>query len=250
MPAFAQSVDEDPQNRAANDDDINGGSGTRTKYTYVDGDPINLGDVTGMEASNSGCVGGVYCTVPPVPDSPGVLANVNVTCDWYCRLLNSWYMYPGVGQIDFSSGGSQSSPRQNTSNNGGGGAPPQTNRFDLTPPGGCPKGTSPYAVSAGTGAPGVVNCLTPDERKAQTDGEIAAALSAIGGELGPAGSIFGRTRLGGSSLFGINSNALLRIGWGWSGTAADGVNVFRISGNWVKAIGVSSGHIDLFSYTP
>jgi RHS repeat-associated protein len=37
MPAFAQHLKEDLQNRAANDDDINGGSGTRTKYLYDGG---------------------------------------------------------------------------------------------------------------------------------------------------------------------------------------------------------------------
>lgn len=62
--------------------------------------------------------------------------------------------------------------------------------------------------------------------------------------------IFGRTRLGGSSLFGINSNSVLRIGWGWQGTSTEVVHVFRISGDFVKWLGVESGHIDLFTLTP
>ncbi|MFT3789476.1 MAG: RHS repeat-associated core domain-containing protein [Rudaea sp.] len=64
---------------------------------------------------------------------------------------------------------------------------------------------------------------------------------------GPTGWVFGRQALGGSSLFDINSNSVLRIGWGWSGSATNGVNVFRISGDWVRSIGITSGHIDLWS---
>lgn len=65
---------------------------------------------------------------------------------------------------------------------------------------------------------------------------------------GPSRSIFGRERLGGSSLFNINSNDVLRIGWGWRGSATTGTHVFRISGDWVRRIGVESGHIDLFTW--
>jgi hypothetical protein len=68
--------------------------------------------------------------------------------------------------------------------------------------------------------------------------------------LGPADSIFGRTKLGGSSVLNINANDALRIGWGWKGGAQTGTDVFRISGDWVRAIGVKSGHIDLFTLTP
>ena len=74
------------------------------------------------------------------------------------------------------------------------------------------------------------------------------AASAVGRALGPSGNIFGRARLGGSSVFGINSNSFLRIGWGWVGSATDGTNVFRISGSFIDWLGVESGHIDLFTW--
>ncbi len=77
---------------------------------------------------------------------------------------------------------------------------------------------------------------------------IDTAVPAMLDELGPGGSIFGRARQGGSSLFDINANDSLRIGWGWKGGQTTGTNVFRISGDWVKAIGVKSGHIDLFTW--
>jgi hypothetical protein len=77
-----------------------------------------------------------------------------------------------------------------------------------------------------------------------------AGLNATGELLGPSGSVFGRTRLGGSSIFNINSNDLLRIGWGWKGGAQTGTNVFRISGQWIEQLGVKSGHIDLWTMGP
>jgi RHS repeat-associated protein len=58
MPALAQSFDEDLQNRAANDDDINGGSGTRTKYAY---DPYgNRTTISGTVVSDIGYAGYFY----------------------------------------------------------------------------------------------------------------------------------------------------------------------------------------------
>ena len=77
---------------------------------------------------------------------------------------------------------------------------------------------------------------------------VEAALPSVLEELGPAGSVFGRTRLGGSSWVNINANDALRVGWGWIGDAKTGTNVFRISGDWVRQIGVKSGHIDLFTW--
>nr|WP_245559086.1 RHS repeat-associated core domain-containing protein [Arenimonas oryziterrae] len=62
---------------------------------------------------------------------------------------------------------------------------------------------------------------------------------------GPAGTVFGRSRLGGSSLFNINANNTLRIGWGWKGAAQTGTHVFRIAGKVVEKI-KQSGHIDLW----
>jgi RHS repeat-associated protein len=79
-------------------------------------------------------------------------------------------------------------------------------------------------------------------------GSALRGAAPLGRAFGPAGSIFGRSRAGGSSLFGINSKGVLRIGWGWKGTSTNGTNVFRISGTWVKKVGVESGHIDLFSW--
>lgn len=85
----------------------------------------------------------------------------------------------------------------------------------------------------------------------------AAAATIIGGTtlpvladaLGPAGSVFGRAKLGGSSIGDINANNSLRIGWGWSGTQAEGTNVFRLSGNWVDSLmGAKNSHIDLFTW--
>jgi hypothetical protein len=78
----------------------------------------------------------------------------------------------------------------------------------------------------------------------------AGVSGALADALGPSGDIFGRARLGGSSLFDINANSFLRIGWGWSGSASEGTNVFRISGSFIDWLGVESGHIDLFSITP
>src|SRR6185312_10397968 len=71
---------------------------------------------------------------------------------------------------------------------------------------------------------------------------IGADLRAFAGSLkdafSPSGFIFGRSRLGGSSLLNINANDLLRVGWGWRGSATAGENVFRISGDWVENMGV------------
>jgi hypothetical protein len=79
-------------------------------------------------------------------------------------------------------------------------------------------------------------------------GVARTAVAAVSDALGPSGSVFGRARLGGSSVFGINSNSFLRIGWGWVGSATDGTNVFRISGDFIDWLGVESGHIDLFTW--
>jgi RHS repeat-associated protein len=84
--------------------------------------------------------------------------------------------------------------------------------------------------------------------------ETAALLDfpAIGGmvadALGPSGYVFGRTSWGGTSIFGINSYSVLRIGWGWTGTATQGTSVFRLSGAFIDWLGVESGHIDLFTW--
>jgi RHS repeat-associated protein len=64
--------------------------------------------------------------------------------------------------------------------------------------------------------------------------------------LGPGGRIIGNSFNGGSSILRINSNPVLRIGWGWKGTRSTGNYVFRISGNWIEAIRPSTGHIDLW----
>jgi len=74
---------------------------------------------------------------------------------------------------------------------------------------------------------------------------------AIGGvaadALGPSGYIFGRTSWGGTSIFGINNNGFLRIGWGWTGSAAEGSSVFRISGDFLDWLaGQARSHIDLY----
>ncbi len=79
---------------------------------------------------------------------------------------------------------------------------------------------------------------------------MRSSASAAARALGPSGNIFGRARLGGSSIFGINSNQFLRIGWGWVGSATEGTNVFRISGDFIDWLGVESGHIDLFTWPP
>jgi hypothetical protein len=73
------------------------------------------------------------------------------------------------------------------------------------------------------------------------------ASEGLGEALGPTGNIFGRARLGGSSVFGINSNSFLRIGWGWMGSATEGTNVFRMSGDFVDWLLDEEGsHINLF----
>jgi hypothetical protein len=69
------------------------------------------------------------------------------------------------------------------------------------------------------------------------------ASGAFADALGPSGDIFGRARLGESSLFDINANSFLRIGWGWSGSASEGTNVFRISGS-LQAIDLVDRFID------
>ena len=77
---------------------------------------------------------------------------------------------------------------------------------------------------------------------------VRAASPVVARFLGPSGPIFGRTKVGGSSLLGINSNSTLRVGWGWKGTSTNGTNVFRISGKLVKELGVENGHIDIFTW--
>ena len=77
-----------------------------------------------------------------------------------------------------------------------------------------------------------------------------AGVEAVGEALGPTGWIFGRERLGGSSLMNINSNDYLRIGWGWVGDAQTGTNVFRIGGEWLRELGFKNPHIDLFKWSP
>lgn len=76
-------------------------------------------------------------------------------------------------------------------------------------------------------------------------GAVVSSGRVIKAALGPRGNIFGRKYLGGRSVFNINSNPRLRIGWGWSGTSQNGSHVFRISGPVIKKLGVKSGHIDL-----
>ncbi len=77
-------------------------------------------------------------------------------------------------------------------------------------------------------------------------GSLSAAVAATRSFLGPTGPVFGRQALGGSSMLGINSNAWLRVGWGWRGTALEGQHVFRFSGKLVEPF-VRSGHIDLIA---
>jgi RHS repeat-associated protein len=74
-----------------------------------------------------------------------------------------------------------------------------------------------------------------------------AVTQSLKNTLGPYGPIFGRTRLGGSSIGQINSHDAFRIGWGWKGTFSNGEHVFRISGDWITALGIKSGHIDLLT---
>lgn len=75
---------------------------------------------------------------------------------------------------------------------------------------------------------------------------LSAALAATRLYLGPTGTVFGRQALGGSSILGINSNAWLRVGWGWRGTALEGQHVFRLSGKVIELF-AKSGHIDLIA---
>ncbi|NFV79190.1 hypothetical protein, partial [Magnetospirillum aberrantis] len=125
-----------------------------------------------------------------------------------------------------------------------------------------PDGTSMY-VPQGAAADVATYIASHSEAQAEVnqywgDAAIMAGTSFGGGlvapvlgkTLGPSGQIFGRARLGGSSLFGINSNDALRIGWGWKGSATSGTEVFRVSGDWVRALGVKSGHIDLLTRKP
>ena len=76
---------------------------------------------------------------------------------------------------------------------------------------------------------------------------VRAGLAAAKNLLGPTGPVIGRARLGGSSVLGVNSNNLLRFGWGWKGGAQTGSHVLRLSGDWVRSMGVKSGHIDLLT---
>lgn len=78
--------------------------------------------------------------------------------------------------------------------------------------------------------------------------ELGAAVGPVSRSLGPSGNIFGRARLGGSSLFRINANNALRIGWRWRGSAVDGQSMFGISGDILDFItGMAGSHVDLFS---
>jgi hypothetical protein len=66
--------------------------------------------------------------------------------------------------------------------------------------------------------------------------------------LSPWGTVFGRSRLGGSSIFNINGGKNVRFGWGFN--AKIDAQVFRLSGKWPDALtGVKKSHIDFFRWT-
>jgi RHS repeat-associated protein len=129
----------------------------------------------------------------------------------------------------------------------------QTQR--LTQNGQCGAGMTPVPLNNAAPVDPTIVCMT-DKEIASTAKKVldTSAILAVGGELlaykslaealGPAGNIFGRTRLGGSSAFEVNSNSVLRIGWGWEGTSTAGVDTFRLSGTLIERF-VESGHIDL-----
>jgi RHS repeat-associated protein len=76
---------------------------------------------------------------------------------------------------------------------------------------------------------------------------IAEAAPIAVSALGPSGPIIGRKLEGGSSLFNLNANRSLRVGWGWKGTSANGNRVLRISGEWLDKVSQQKGfHIDLW----
>ena len=76
---------------------------------------------------------------------------------------------------------------------------------------------------------------------------IAEAAPIAVSALGPSGPIIGRKLEGGSSLFNLNANRSLRVGWGWKGTSTNGNRVLRISGEWLDKVSQQKGfHIDLW----
>jgi hypothetical protein len=103
-----------------------------------------------------------------------------------------------------------------------------------------------YGTGYVVGIPAAVAC-TAACSEIGVGATLATTRTAISRSLGPAGNIFGRARLGGSSFMNINANKYLRIGWGWNGNRPEGQQmVFRFAGKVIEAIR-ESGHIDIFS---
>ncbi len=175
-------------------------------YAYVAGDPVNLIDPFGMDPPD--------CSPPtcwPL-DVLGRQPRFYDTLDRDLYFLDLIYeeAEADVG-VDW-----QTRPQSDG-----------TFRFSLAPPGGCPAGTTSRAVSAGIGAPGIINCLTPDEERNLALGQLAAVSMVA---LPYAARFTARSLFGKGAL--LNRGPVFRIGLGRDG----GNSVFRVAGSALSRI--------------
>jgi RHS repeat-associated protein len=200
-------------------------------YAYVGNDPVNGRDPSGETGQDqSDCTGSRLCggnvgLAPGVPGSSTVSPTGSVSAK------------------GSASNGNLLMPQGNGSPRGGDSGPLRQAEID------------DQQFLSGN----MSEAQLQESRQARADGALTGSMAVEGAALirgglaitknflGPRGPVIGRARLGGSSVLGINSNNILRFGWGWKGGAQTGSHVLRISGDWVRAAGVKSGHIDLLS---
>jgi len=105
--------------------------------------------------------------------------------------------------------------------------------------------TFPFAANVMMQAfAGAINTFAIDPNSPTAPIQTVLALTGVGagasGVLGQSGPVFGRFGAG-----ALNNNPVLRVGWGWKGSATVGQQVFRIAwgskGSWIH------GHIDIWS---
>jgi hypothetical protein len=195
MPAFAQSVDEDPQNRAANDDDINGGSGTRTKYAYVDNNPLTSVDPSGFDGAGlNECEKGVVASAGNGSDLIATNAAVQ-DAPLQCVQVNGYrgapvfasdsvgFMFNSVGGVNWGLGGGSGG-----SGSGGNSSPSPP----PPPPGKPPQTTQPKPPCDGSGrAARVADALDSASAWAGRVAVVSGVAAIVTSETGVGAAVFG-----------------------------------------------------------